>query len=215
MVKQLKNTHIRIILDETGSMFPTKKETIGTFNSYIDDLKKDKKLAKQTFITLTQFNSYKGAKIENNRTPLLEFGVMEDKDYTPTGYTPLYDAIGLTISEGGKEPTIVVIITDGEENASRQYTLQTVKQLIETRQGDGWTFIFLGADLSRAETVKVATNLGLYAQNTMSFDKSQIQAASQTLSNVTQSLRGGYASGIIGQSVTDVFKDDELDIRTK
>lgn len=104
-----------------------------------------------------------------NRRELKDVRKMTDKDYTPGGMTALLDAVGRTIhkmdmvsgihrkDKGNK--VLFVIITDGEENDSREYTYADVKKLIKDRQENaGWEFIFLGANIDAAAA---AENLGI------------------------------------------------------
>ena len=142
-----------LVLDESGSMSDLTRDTIGGFNSMIE---KEKKLDVDAHVTTVLFNDQ--YKMLYNRRELKDVRKMTDKDYTPGGMTALLDAVGRTIhkmdmvsgihrkDKGNK--VLFVIITDGEENDSKEYTYADVKKLIKDRQENaGWEFIFLGANI--------------------------------------------------------------------
>lgn len=145
-----------LVLDESGSMSNLTNDTIGGFNSMIE---KEKKLDVDAHVTTVLFNDQ--YKMLYNRRELKDVRKMTDKDYTPGGMTALLDAVGRTIhkmdmvsgihrkDKGNK--VLFVIITDGEENDSKEYTYADVKKLIKDRQENaGWEFIFLGANIDAA-----------------------------------------------------------------
>ena len=163
--------NVVFILDETGSMELNKVETVQAFNTYIKELRKHKK-AKDIRFTLTRFNS---GKIDIYYDKVKLSKVKELTDYLPNNMTPLYDAIGKTIAELHTDKCIVAILTDGEENCSREYTLLHIKALIEEKKELGWEFNFLATGL---EYNKVAKTGRLLNVNTFS------GASSAKLSNV-------------------------------
>lgn len=148
--------HIIIILDESGSMDPIKRDIIGSFNKFIREQQSLEAKA-QTFVTFIKFNS--------NVTNVFEKIKLEDvkeitlKDYVPDKCTALNDAVGSMIDKYSKEKNVcMVVITDGDENASLKYTRALVKDKIEERKGEGWNFIYLSSDL---ETASQGTGLGI------------------------------------------------------
>ena len=101
----------------------------------------------------------------HDRIPLDKVPPMTEKDYVPMGCTALIDAMGDAIKhirnvhkyareEDVPEKTIFVITTDGMENASRKYSSNEVKRLVETQTKEGWEFLFLGANIDAVETAK-------------------------------------------------------------
>ena len=139
----------------TGSMYNQTADTIGGFNAFI---KEQKEVPGECRVSCTFFNS------ENTKRwlvdlPLEEVPDLTDKIYRAGGNTPLYDAIGNTIEEVGTrlaatpeedrpERVLVMIMTDGEENWSKEYSLAEIIEMIaRQRQEFSWEFIFLGADL--------------------------------------------------------------------
>ena len=152
-------TELVFILDKSGSMSGLEKDTIGGYNSLME---KQRKLDGECVITTVLFdNRYE---LLHDRIDLRAVAPITEKEYFVGGATALLDAIGRTIHKiaavqehtaeeyrAGK--VMFVIITDGEENASREYSAAQVKELIK-RQKEcyGWEFIFLGANIDAAET---------------------------------------------------------------
>lgn len=154
----MKTNYLKIIfvIDESGSMQGTESDVIGGFNSFIE--KQKTKSYGKVDVTLYKFNN-ETSRIFNN-LPLEKIRPLDNTDYSPGGLTALYDTIGIAINQADKHSSILkqkykpdmvimVIITDGQENASREYSAHTVKQLIEKHEkSESWQFIYLGADLS-------------------------------------------------------------------
>lgn len=153
----MKENYLKIIfvIDESGSMQGTESDVIGGFNNFIEQ----QKTAQEGKITVSlyKFNSY-WSRILND-LPIEEIRSLTSEDYTPGGLTALYDTIGNAItdmenqskyakSEYKASMVMMVIITDGQENASKEYDARKIKQMIqELEQSENWQFIYLGADL--------------------------------------------------------------------
>lgn len=170
---------VNFLLDESGSMGSCIDQTISGFNEYIKALKKEKKKVK---FTLTTFSSGNVKMVYNNINinNVKELGI---ENYYPGGGTPLYDAIGGTI-EGSKKDgkTLFVIMTDGEENASCEYDVNSITKLIKGKEKVGWTFVYLGAD---QDAWQHSRNIGLTKLNTMSFNSSQTRGTYDKLIGAT------------------------------
>lgn len=152
-------TELVFILDKSGSMMGLESDTIGGFNAM---LKKQKALDGECRITTVLFdNRYE---LLHDRIDIRAVSPMTDKEYQVGGSTALLDAIGRTIQklvsvqrntaeEYRAEKVMFVIITDGAENASREYSSEKVKSMIEHEKTKyGWEFIFLGANIDAVET---------------------------------------------------------------
>lgn len=142
---------IVFLLDETGSMDPHSAETIAAFNKYVADVRK-----MDVQFSLTLFDSARFER-RHKAVPAAEIPDLTKETYKPGAMTPLYDAIGKTIAETEGE-ALMVILTDGLENASHEYTFESIKALIERKKSeDKWEFLFLASDLkvSEAGTVLV------------------------------------------------------------
>jgi len=163
-------TLICLILDRSGSMSGRESDVINGANGFID---KQKALPDPASIALVRFDS-EGIERFRAMAPLAECAPITEEDYQPRGGTPLLDAVGQTIMalEGDwrreqPERAIVVIVTDGLENASREYTKAKVKELIEARQASGkWAFIYLGANV---DAFAEGGALGIAAANTAGY----------------------------------------------
>ena len=144
-------TLISVILDCSGSMGSVHEPTIKGFNSFLLEQRQAKD-GGRALMSLTQFDdqyevNFIGEPIEN--VPDLDTA-----SYVPRGSTALNDAIGRTIHEleawtaarAWKERVLVLIITDGQENASREYSLAAIRALIERKENDGWNFVYMGAN---------------------------------------------------------------------
>ncbi|MDE6580167.1 MAG: VWA domain-containing protein [Ruminiclostridium sp.] len=154
-------TELVFILDKSGSMSGLEKDTIGGYNSM---LKKQKEEDGECVITTVLFdNNYE---LLHDRIDIRAVNKLTKKDYTAGGSTALLDAIGRTVDKIGRaqqntaedyraEKVMFVIITDGEENASREYSSKRVKEMIQRQKEEyGWEFVFLGANIDAVETAE-------------------------------------------------------------
>ena len=158
-----------LILDKSGSMYGLEKDTIGGFNSMLDKQRQTDLTVK---VTAIMFNNQVSTIYD--RTALKKVKNLTDKDYTPQGTTALLDAVGNTLSKMKALPDIaakgnkvlVVITTDGKENASKEWTHDKVKKLISELQGKNFEFVFLGANIDAAET---AETIGIKKENAIKY----------------------------------------------
>lgn len=138
--------HVSLILDKSGSMQSVERETISGFNEYLTTLKNDKKI--NYTIDLTLFDT--GVSQKYISTPLSEVAMLDKDSYRPNGGTALYDAVCGTLLNrkaevGGK--WVVVILTDGEENASKTYDEAKMADMVKVLTNTGnVTFVFLGSN---------------------------------------------------------------------
>lgn len=150
-------TELVFILDRSGSMAGLESDTIGGFNSMIE---KQKREPGRALVSTVLFDDR--SEVIHDRVDLGEVPPMTDKEYYVRGCTALLDAVGGAIHhiknvhryirpEDVPEKTMFVITTDGLENASREYTYNKVKALIEERKAAGWEFLFLGANIDAAK----------------------------------------------------------------
>ncbi len=154
-------TEIVFILDRSGSMSGLEADTIGGFNGMIE---KQKREPGQALISTVLFDHE--SIVIHDRVEVQKVEPMTDRDYSVRGCTALLDAIGRAIHHIGNvhkyaraedvpERTLFVITTDGMENASRAYSAEKVKTMIQRQKEKyGWEFLFLGANIDAVETAR-------------------------------------------------------------
>ncbi|MDX2270938.1 MAG: vWA domain-containing protein [Cyanobacteriota bacterium] len=169
-------THISIILDRTGSMESIRDDTIGGFNAFLHE---QQSLPEQATLTFVQFDSRDPYEVIHHFRPIRQIPDLTRATFVPRAQTPLFDAIGRGINdleknlndlpESAKPDRIVmVIITDGQENASKEFSPQQVQKMITEKQKADWQFVFLSADL---EAINQAIKSGFRDASSMTFDK--------------------------------------------
>lgn len=138
-----KPTHILFILDKSGSMHSRRADVVGGINSFIAE---QKKIPGKCMVSLVTFSDSWNHKLEF--VPLGNVAETKLEDYLTQGNTALLDTLGDVLSKqfNPSYRHVVVIITDGEENASRRFNKARVKELIEGLQKDGVTFTYIGAN---------------------------------------------------------------------
>ena len=188
-------TEIVFILDRSGSMSGLESDTIGGFNSLIA---KQKKEEGEAVVSCVLFDDR--TEVLYDRVPLDRVQKMTDEDYFVRGCTALLDAVGGAIHHIGNvhkyareedrpEKTLFIITTDGMENASRIYSYEMVKKMVE-REKDvyGWEFLFLGANI---DAVAVAGRFGIDRRRAVNYehDSAGTQLNYATLSDAVSQVR--------------------------
>jgi len=147
--------HVQIILDRSGSMKPIALATVDAINGF---LSKQRKQPRHLRISLVDFDSREPFRIVTDAIRIAEIMDLAPSDYDPRGGTPLLDAIGLGIdrcsARVAADPTedqLVVVITDGAENASTDFTNAQIAELVTAKQEEGWTILFLGANKTASQ----------------------------------------------------------------
>lgn len=166
-------TDITFLLDRSGSMERIWEDTMGGFNGFVEEQKKQ---PGEAVLTLVQFNHEVWEKYVC--VPLKDVERMTFKTYTPGGMTALLDALGATIVRTGERlkamqesdrpaKVIFVIVTDGHENSSKEYTKQKVAEMVAHQQTIySWNFVFLGANMN---AFTEAGKVGVQDGNTYNF----------------------------------------------
>lgn len=162
-----------VILDKSGSMSGLESDTIGGYNSM---LAKQKQVEGECVVTTVLFDH--GYELLHDRIDIKAVQAITEDDYQVGGSTALLDAMGRTINkiataqkntseEYRAEMVMCVIITDGEENSSREFSLEKVKQLVEQhKEKANWEFVFLGANM---DAIQTAGYFGISADRAQSF----------------------------------------------
>lgn len=198
-------TELVFILDRSGSMRGLESDTIGGFNGM---LQKQKKEEGEANVTTVLFDDR--IEIINDRFPIDVVKPLTAEDYCVRGCTALLDAVGSTVKkveniqkrlpeELKAEKVIFVITTDGQENASQEYSAKMVKKMIEQSQESGWQFLFLGANI---DAVEEAEKLGIRRTHAASYK------------NDSKGVRLNYqATGqILSCMRSDEYDDREMDL---
>lgn len=171
-LKLKPKTYVAIILDKSQSMGSIAKFAVDTYNEQLASIRETAE-EQEVSISLIQFDSDVEFKAYN--TILSETTNLEMKDYIPGTMTAMNDAIGLTIARLQKEEDIndknvsvlIVVITDGMENASKEYTKPIIaKQIKELQETDRWTFTYLGANV---DVNQIARDYNFDAGNVQSY----------------------------------------------
>jgi hypothetical protein len=192
-------TSINIVLDRSGSMGNLVTDTIGGVNHFIEE---QQKLPGEAYLSLALFNT--DYTLLHDAVPLKAVPRLTDVTYRPAGGTALFDAVGHTINATGAklaampegerpERVIFVIMTDGEENSSREFTGEQVKAMIAHQQDVyNWDFVFLGAGL---DAMKGAEQMGVRAAQAHVYYASPqgTDAAFRGVSRGVGSYRGGQS----------------------
>jgi len=189
-----EKTHIICILDRSGSMASIINDSIGGFNTF---LRQQKELSDQATITVALFDDQYELVYDNIDIKKAE--ELTSKIWSPRGMTALFDAIGKTINTekanfvklGDEKPAkvLVCIITDGQNNASKEFTSESIKKMVKQCENDNWNFIFLGANI---DSFSVGESFGMSAGNTINYTANTdgVKKMSQRLYDSSASYRG-------------------------
>ena len=208
-IVEQSTTSIRIVLDRSGSMQNSQETTIEALNTYLDELKNQKISA---FLTLSTFDSI-SIDIPISKVNINELKSIPNSVLNPRAATPLYDAIGLAIHdlENVKESTdknkVLVIVTDGLENASREYTYQNISSLIQDKEKAGWLIIYLGAD---HDAMKQSSSLNFDKKRSMKYSKLDSIDTFKTVSKKTFEYTKGIKNSEIEFTNRERFLSDKL-----
>ena len=195
-------TELVFILDKSGSMAGLESDTIGGFNAMIQ---KQKKKDAPCYVSTILFNGE--SDVIHDREKLAEISPMTEREYSVGGCTALLDALGGAIHHIGKlhkyfgelapSKTLFVITTDGQENASRKYTAEQVKKMIERQKEKyGWEFLFIGANI---DAVKTAACYGISEDRAANYNADcegtniMYQAVTKAISNIRENAPIGEA----------------------
>lgn len=196
MVKSKKRTQVCFLLDETQSMQARKEETIKGFNGYVKELQKDK--GDEVLFTFTTFNKG-GIKTPYKAEPIKNVKPLTNESYNPMNWTPLYDAIGQTLTDFEKAVSkndliLFIILTDGEENSSVEHNLVSVKTMIQSKENAGWKFTFLGVGIDAFQT---GGAMGLSRGSNFNVGVSGKATVSmyQNMATNTSVMRSAYSDG--------------------
>ena len=202
--------HNLIILDRSGSMYSIRQEAVNHLNECLQTIKcaqKENEGQKHS-VTIVTFN-HKPQYLFLNSDP--EFvNEITISDYIPEGMTALYDAVGSSVTALRKvvqpgDCVLVSIITDGYENASREYSLGNVKKLIEDTSAEGWVYTFMAANIDEHA---VARDLSIKNVDSFRSDSEDFCKKSATWN---RSRKAFYSKRALGKDVSSNFFDDNYE----
>lgn len=167
-----------IILDESGSMRCIERQALSGLNETLQTIRKaqEKYPEQEQYVSILPFESG-NIRLLRDKVSIQEVEDLKDEEYNPGGCTPLFDAIGIGVSSIRKDVSdndtvLVTIITDGEENSSREFNGKTIAAMIDELKQKGWMFTYIGAN---QDAVKVAMSMNI--SNALNFEQSETGTA--------------------------------------
>lgn len=204
-VTKNKEVNIVFVLDRSGSMAVCLDGTISGFNEYITKLKNDKfkyVFSLVTFDTVSRDVMY-------SQVPIEKVEKLTDKTFIPRGGTPLLDTIGKTINDNcASKDLLFIIMTDGEENASKEFTKENIKALIAGREKQGWTFVYLGAN---QDAWQVGESFGAKAGNIATYSSSN-KGTTKAFTHLAKMSNNRGEELQRGIATTDCFYQNKKDL---
>lgn len=196
--------YIWAVIDRSGSMATLINDTINGFNHFLKEQVESKD--GNAYLTTVLFDNEH--LIINDKTHVKDVQPLNEKTYVPRGSTSLYDAIGQTLSKANSanhKNNIVIILTDGYENSSKEFNHESVKKMITEAEAKGWRFIYLGAN---QDAFAVSQGLGIVRGQSASFtaDSKGVNTAYNTLSSYSLNSRAHYMSEL---KKTSIAPEDE------
>ena len=168
--------NIRVVLDRSGSMSNCVHQTIDALNGYLIGLQKENT---EGVATVSLFDS-QSIDIGVDKVQIKDLSPLDYSFLTPRASTPLYDAIGAGIYEHSsydatrEDKKVLVIVTDGYENASREYTGEAIKKLVEEKEEAGWLIVYLGSD---HDIYKQTRMMGIGPKRSIRYSKGKSDSA--------------------------------------
>ena len=200
---------IRIVLDRSGSMQGSEEITIKALNTYLKNLKKENSI--NASLTLSTFDSI-SIDIPISRVSVKKLKSFPKDLLRPRGGTPLFDAIGLAIhdleniDESTDKNKVLVIVTDGFENASKEYTFENISSKIKEKEEAGWLIIYLGAD---HDAFKQSNSLNFDRERSMRYSKTDSEDTFRAVTRTTLD----YSRGMKNKNIK--FTQQERDYSYK
>ena len=210
-------THVYMILDSSGSMGSIRDQAINHFNEQVDDLKKRGK-EHDIDVSLITFNS--DVTVARRLHQVSSIRKISREDYAPTGGTALFDAIGYAIDDlqahtqdlnDKNTGVLFLIVTDGEENSSREYSREALRSRMDLLKEQGWTFTFLAANV---DPMTIHYTFGVSVNNIQVYEATEEGMLGGTVASTNASVGyfGSRSKGL--RSVDDFYTSDAVKITT-
>ena len=209
-------THSYILLDRTGSMSPIWDEALSSVNAYAASVAGEAgDIVPQ--VTLAVFDAQNGLQFDVLRRAVQpkDWQPVTGKEASPRGMTPLFDAIARLIAMAeadNPEKAVIVIMTDGEENASREVTKAGVKAALERAEKRGWEVVFLGAEFANFSD---ADAVGISAAKSMSIGAGHMADSMAKLARKSQAYYAAEAAAPVVFDEADRKEAGEADVQTR
>jgi len=216
VIKKTNDIEVVIIVDRSGSMQPIADDTVGAFNRFLGEQRKAKG---KTTITHVQFDhEYEVVSDAVDASKAVKY---TKASYQPHGMTALYDAVGKTMTtvmtrieampEKSRPKVLVAILTDGQENSSKEYNKDTVKSLIEKSEKEGWSVVYLGVGFDQMTATYLSSLMGIDDGHTMTFGHTAkgMKYGGQSLCLMSESVRSTGTTGDISVLSKHDGTDDE------
>lgn len=195
------SSHAYILLDRTGSMSAIWDEALGSVNAYADSLFKPEGGAPagaDDRITLAVFDHQAGLQFDVLRkaVPANAWRPVTRQEASPRGMTPLFDAVaGLVALAEADNPqkAILVIMTDGEENASREVTREGAKAALSRAEANGWEVVFLGAEFAKFNDAEA---IGVLRGKTMAMSKENLDRTMRSLASKSRAYFSAESASV-------------------
>ena len=197
-----KLTYVCFVLDESGSMGSCRDATIDGFNEQVNAVRQNAKSGGKTSVSLFRFGCPPDSLPREFYfdKPVSDLLGISRETYSPHGNTPMYDAIGLaltrleTLPQTDNTGFLVIVVSDGQENASQEWTSGRLAEKVKALQDSGkWTFVYIGAN---QDLTQVRETFGLHVGNMMGYDSTVIgtqrmyDASVQNTASYFQNVRG-------------------------
>jgi uncharacterized protein YegL len=211
-VNQDMVNHVVFVLDISGSMDSISEVSKNNFNEQLAKLREESH-DQETYVTLVMFDH--NTEVVYKNKPIAEVPMLDV--YPVRGMTALYDALGVTLANlerdvpqlmdsESEHAALVIVITDGQENSSTEFTHKQLKATIERlEETDNWTFTFLGANID--VEVEAGAKLSFAAANTMSFSAT-VSGVAAASAHTTSGINKYYLARRSGQKSIKDFYDD-------
>lgn len=192
--------NVYLVLDRSGSMTTQWVEAIGSVNGYVETLRESDVVGAR--VSLVAFDSINPYDVVRDKVAVSDFIPVTTSEISPRGGTPLYDAVGRVLADANEvkaDKTVIAIMTDGQENNSREFNSASIKAAIKAAETKGWEVLFLGADFD------VSTYTQTFGMDSSKFINTSAGTRGAVFKGMAESTVA-YARGASAMAFTDEQK---------